>query len=129
MSQRPIIDAGPSLNFFSINKERLLIGMLGPLSVPETVEAEVLRKSRKDARFRSAATVWRKLTPRWLQIISDDETPVAAVLTGSGALSALTYTTRRWRAFRSTASAGPWPPLGGRPNGRSNPTRLGRDRT
>ncbi len=25
MSHRPIIDAGPGLNFFSINKERLLI--------------------------------------------------------------------------------------------------------
>ncbi|WP_428962332.1 hypothetical protein [Micromonospora fluostatini] len=30
---RPIIDAGPSLNFLSINKERLLIGVLGPLSL------------------------------------------------------------------------------------------------
>ena len=80
MSQRPIIDAGPSLNFLSINKERLLIGVLGPLSVPETVAAEVLRKSREDIRFRSAATVWRKLTPRWLQIISDDETPELAAV-------------------------------------------------
>jgi len=26
MSPRPIIDAGPGLNFLSINKERLLIG-------------------------------------------------------------------------------------------------------
>lgn len=26
MSHRPIIDAGPGLNFLSINKERLLIG-------------------------------------------------------------------------------------------------------
>jgi hypothetical protein len=32
MSHRPIIDAGPGLNFLSINKERLLIGVLGPLS-------------------------------------------------------------------------------------------------
>jgi hypothetical protein len=80
MSQRPIIDAGPRLNFLSINKERLLIGVLGPLSVPETVEVEVLRKSREDARFRSAATVWRKLAPRWLQIISDDETPELAAV-------------------------------------------------
>jgi hypothetical protein len=78
MSQRPIIDAGPSLNFLSINKERLLIGVLGPLSVPETVQAEVMRKSQEDARFRSAATVWRKLAPRWLQILSDDETPELA---------------------------------------------------
>lgn len=44
MSHRPIIDAGPSLNFLSINKERLLVGVLGPLSAPETVQAEVLRK-------------------------------------------------------------------------------------
>ncbi|WP_326561411.1 hypothetical protein [Micromonospora sp. NBC_01796] len=75
MSQRPIIDAGPSLNFFSINKERLLIGVLGALSAPETVQAEVMRKSQEDRRFRAAATVWRKLSPRWLQILSDDETP------------------------------------------------------
>jgi hypothetical protein len=34
MSVRPIIDAGPGLNFLSINKERLLIGVLGPLSAP-----------------------------------------------------------------------------------------------
>jgi hypothetical protein len=37
MSARPIIDAGPGLNFLSINKERLLIAILGPLSAPETV--------------------------------------------------------------------------------------------
>jgi len=41
MSHRPIIDAGPGLNFFSINKERLLIGVLGQLSAPETVQEEV----------------------------------------------------------------------------------------
>jgi hypothetical protein len=45
MSIRPIIDAGPGLNFLSINKERLLIAVLGPLSAPETVRDEVLRKS------------------------------------------------------------------------------------
>lgn len=55
MSHRPIIDAGPGLNFLSINKERLLIEILGPLSTPETVQDEVLRKARQDARFRSAA--------------------------------------------------------------------------
>src|SRR5262249_3988324 len=80
MSHRPIIDAGPSLNFLSINKERLLIGVLGPLSAPETVQAEVLRKSREDERFRAAATVWRKLAPRWIQILSDDETPELAAV-------------------------------------------------
>ncbi|GAA2218069.1 hypothetical protein ACFY2R_22880 [Micromonospora olivasterospora] len=78
MNQRPIIDAGPSLNFLSINKERLLISVLGPLSVPETVQDEVMRKSREDPRFRPAATVWRKLTPRWIHVLSDDETPELA---------------------------------------------------
>jgi hypothetical protein len=51
MSVRPIIDAGPSLNFLSANKERLLIAVLGPFSVPEAVQDEVLRKSRQDDRF------------------------------------------------------------------------------
>jgi hypothetical protein len=78
MSVRPIIDAGPGLNFLSINKERLLIAVLGPLSAPETVRDEVLRKSRQDDRFRPAATVWRKLTDRWIQILPDDVTPELA---------------------------------------------------
>jgi hypothetical protein len=52
MSARPIIDAGPGLNFLSINRERLLIAVLGPLSAPETVQDEVLRKSQQDSRFR-----------------------------------------------------------------------------
>lgn len=71
MSVRPVIDAGPGLNFLSINKERLLIAVLGPLSAPETVRDEVLRKSRQDDRFRAAATVWRKLTDRWIEILPD----------------------------------------------------------
>lgn len=80
MSHRPIIDAGPGLNFLSIHKERLLIGVLGPLSAPETVQTEVYRKSRQDERFRAAATVWRKLTPRWMQILPDDQTPELAAV-------------------------------------------------
>lgn len=80
MSHRPIIDAGPGLNFLSINKERLLIGILGPLSTPETVRDEVFRKARQDERFRAAATVWQKLTPRWMQILSDDQTPELAAV-------------------------------------------------
>jgi hypothetical protein len=71
---------GPSLNFLSINKERLLIGTLGPISAPETVQAEVMRKSRGDERFRAAATVWRKLVPRWIEILSDDEAPELAAV-------------------------------------------------
>lgn len=80
MSVRPIIDAGPGLNFLSINKERLLIAVLGPLSAPETVRDEVLRKSGRDDRFRAAATVWRKLTNRWIEILPDDVTPELATV-------------------------------------------------
>jgi hypothetical protein len=80
MSGRPIIDAGPGLNFLSINKERLLIAVLGAFSAPETVQSEVLRKSQQDERFRAAATVWRKLTTSWIEILSDDATPELATV-------------------------------------------------
>ncbi len=80
MSIRPIIDAGPGLNFLSVNKERLLIAVLGPLSAPETVRDEVLRKAAQDERFRAAATTWRKLTDRWIQILPDDVTPELATV-------------------------------------------------
>lgn len=80
MSHRPIIDAGPGLNFLSINQERLLIEVLGQLSTPESVQDEVLRKARQDGRCRSAAAVWQKLTPKWVQILSDDQTPELAAV-------------------------------------------------
>jgi hypothetical protein len=83
MSARPIIDAGPSLNFLSINRERLLIAILGPLSAPETVQDEVFRKSQQDSRFRAAGTTWRKLTPRWIQILPDDATTVLGRAAGT----------------------------------------------
>ncbi|MCB1295812.1 MAG: hypothetical protein KDB67_14210 [Gordonia sp.] len=54
MSHRPIMDAGPGLNFFSVNKEWLLFGTLGQLCVPEYVETEILRKADKDERFAAA---------------------------------------------------------------------------
>ncbi|OHV48906.1 hypothetical protein [Pseudofrankia sp. BMG5.36] len=75
MTTRPVIDAGPALGFLAINKERLLISVLGRLSAPETVAAEVLRKSRSDGRFRAAEAVWQKLTPNWIEILPDDVTP------------------------------------------------------
>lgn len=77
MSVRPIIDAGPALNFLAINKERVLIDAMGPISTPETVRDEVLRKSRsrKDPRFKAVETVWNKIPPRFLEVLSDDETP------------------------------------------------------
>lgn len=78
MSHRPIIDAGPGLNFLSINKERLLFGTLGALSTPETVQQEVLRKARQDPRFSAAEVIWRKLSERWMHILPDDITPELA---------------------------------------------------
>lgn len=78
MAQRPIIDAGPGLNFLSINKERLLIAVLGRLSAPAAVEAELLRKAAQDRRFRPAEAAWRRLTPTWIQILPDDPTPELA---------------------------------------------------
>lgn len=74
MSQRPIMDAGPGINFFSVHKERLLFSALGPLCVPEAVEEEILRKARKDQRFSAAELVWRKLPDRLMEVLSDDLT-------------------------------------------------------
>ncbi|OHV46590.1 hypothetical protein BBK14_01710 [Parafrankia soli] len=80
MTVRPVIDAGPALSFLAVNKERLLISVLGPLSTPETVAAEVVRKARSDPRFRAAEAVWNKLTPTWIEILPDDVTPELAVV-------------------------------------------------
>lgn len=75
MSNRPVIDAGPALNFFSINKERLLISVLGPLSAPETVKDEVFRKAERDkSRFGAAAGVWSKLGNKYMRLLPDDRT-------------------------------------------------------
>jgi hypothetical protein len=35
-----------------------------------------------DERFGAAATVWRKLAPRWIEVLSDDETPELAAVVG-----------------------------------------------
>lgn len=74
MSQRPIMDAGPGINFFSLNKERLLFGVLGPLAIPEIVEKEIRRKARQDQRFAAAERVLGKVPSRLLEILSDDVT-------------------------------------------------------
>ena len=71
---RPIIDAGPALNFFAITKERLLISILGQLATPATVHAEVLRKAATDKRFTAVGAVLSKLGPKWLEILPDAST-------------------------------------------------------
>lgn len=75
MGSRPIIDAGPSLTFFSLNKERLLFAALGSLSVPETVVEEIRRKSSKDRNFARASRVLDKLPPTLWEVLSDEVTP------------------------------------------------------
>ncbi len=74
MSQRPIMDAGPGINFLSVNKERLLFSTLGALSVPEAVETEILRKAGQDQRFTAAGRVWKKLPRHLIDVLSDDVT-------------------------------------------------------
>ncbi|OXM50237.1 hypothetical protein CFP71_27780 [Amycolatopsis thailandensis] len=75
MSHRPIIDAGPSLNFFSVRRERLLFQVVGPLAAPESVQDEVLGKASRDQRFAPAATVWRKLPQKLIEVLPDNPTP------------------------------------------------------
>lgn len=88
MTARPVIDAGPALNFLATNRQRLLIKVLGKLSTPETVEAEVLRKARVDPRFKGVELIWSKMTPNWIEILPDDVTEdldaVCRRLTASG---------------------------------------------
>lgn len=75
MTSRPIIDAGPGLNFLSLNQERLLISILGKLSAPEVVRDEILRKADHDRRFAAAARKWKRLAAgNWIEILCDDST-------------------------------------------------------
>ncbi|MBY8856365.1 hypothetical protein K7711_07750 [Nocardia sp. CA2R105] len=74
MSPRPVIDAGPALNFLAANQQRLLLRVLGKLSTPETVEAEILQKAGTDRRFKGVDLTWSKLTPKWIEVLSDDIT-------------------------------------------------------
>ncbi|MDI5978803.1 hypothetical protein [Amycolatopsis magusensis] len=73
------MDAGPGINFLSVNKERLLFSTLGALSVPEAVETEILRKAGQDERFAAAGRVWKKLPARLVEVLSDDVTDELSV--------------------------------------------------
>lgn len=76
MVDRVIIDAGPVLNFFSINKERVLTEVVGRLSVPETVQKEVYRKAETDKRFERVKLTFDKTLGGYIDILSekfDDE--------------------------------------------------------
>lgn len=75
---RPVIDAGPCLNFLAANAERVLLGTLGPLCAPETVRDEVLRKAARGTRFAPAARTWAKLEPKYIEVLPDDATHMLA---------------------------------------------------
>lgn len=72
MSHRPIMDAGPGINFLSLHQERLLFSALGALCVPEVVREEIVRKAVQDQRFAAAAVVLAKLPDRLLHVLPDD---------------------------------------------------------
>lgn len=72
MSHRPIMDAGPGINFLSLHQERLLFGALGALCVPEVVREEIVRKASQEQRFAAAADVLAKLPDRLLHVLPDD---------------------------------------------------------
>jgi len=69
---RVIIDAGPVLNFFSINKERVLTEVVGRLSVPETVQKEVYRKAETDKRFERVKLTFDKALGGYIDILSEN---------------------------------------------------------
>lgn len=72
---RPIIDAGPALDFFAANKERILFATLGTgVYAPEVVDAEIRRKARED-RFCAAEKVLNRLPTRLYDTLSDDPSP------------------------------------------------------
>ena len=101
MTVRPIIDAGPALNFLAINKERLLLATTGPISTPETVRNEVLSKSAKDRRFAQVERVWNKIPSRLLDVLPDDPTPELIA-----ALGRISRGNNDWRQQR--ISVKPW---------------------
>ncbi|WP_018581047.1 hypothetical protein [Corynebacterium pilosum] len=71
--ERVIMDAGPGLNFLAAGHERILTAVVGRLHVPETVIAEISRKSAKDSRrFRRADSTLRKMIPGWVTVLEDN---------------------------------------------------------
>lgn len=73
MTPPVILDAGPCLTFFALNRERLLIGVVGSLTMLRVVCDEIEGKAARDPRFSAAGSVLRKLQgTRWLTIQEDE---------------------------------------------------------
>ena len=80
MSHRPIIDAGPGLNFFSSTRNASSSAHSDHCAHKRRCANEIIRKSRQDSRFAAANTVWAKLPERLMQVLSDDATPELATV-------------------------------------------------
>lgn len=74
MTISPIVDAGPALNFFAANRERILFQCVGAISVPEAVRDEIRNKAASDQRFDHAERVASKVEGRLLTVLPDEET-------------------------------------------------------
>ena len=76
---RCVLDAGPCLNFFATSNQNIRVRVVGKgFRVPETVRAEVARRSRdqRDARFARAWNVWMRLESNgWIEVLSGSSTP------------------------------------------------------
>lgn len=73
MTPPVILDAGPSLTFFAANQERLLIDVVGYLTMPKVVHDDIEGKAVGDSRFSHAAAVLRRLRgTKYLTICKDD---------------------------------------------------------
>ncbi|MGW4364747.1 hypothetical protein ACWEKT_03795 [Nocardia takedensis] len=79
MNAKPIIDAGPALNFIAARQENLLLKSVGPLSTPETVATEVLRMSRTDPLFAGVELRWKTLTQKYIEVLSDEGADLDAI--------------------------------------------------
>lgn len=80
---RPILDAGPALNFIAAKQINLVIQTLGGrLSTPETVANEFLQVARRDDRFDEVAMekAWKTLTAKdWIEVLSDEGEELNAI--------------------------------------------------
>ncbi len=86
MSVRPIIDAGPALNFLSINKERLLVAVLGPLSATSAAAAAAIAYHAVDAS--PHAPSWRGARTGMLNSHRHTRMPASAISAATTAVAA-----------------------------------------
>lgn len=79
MSHRPIIDAGPGLNFLSIHQESPHRS-LGEIECSGGCAERGVHKVAAGRAFPSCCDGLAEADPRWLRVLSDDETPELAAV-------------------------------------------------